>query len=92
MNTDARAEQVTRESILMLLSDSEVAAVSTAETAVRPLDGEEYIDLEDLEQGVRSALGTTPPMGRVLLRRSVHKDTWAKIQHQLAALHVAKSQ
>jgi hypothetical protein len=56
-----------------------------------PLDGEEYLDLEDLEQGVRSALGAIPPMGNMLLRRSVHKDTWAKIQKQLAALHTAKS-
>jgi hypothetical protein len=30
-------------------------------------------------------------MGNMLLRRSVHKDTWAKIQEQLAALHTAKS-
>jgi hypothetical protein len=91
MNTNAKAEHVTREKILMLLSDDEVASVSTAETKVRPLDGEEYLDLEDLEQGVRSALGTIPPMGNMLLRRSVHKDTWAKIQKQLAALHTAKS-
>jgi hypothetical protein len=91
MNTDSKAEHVTRENILMLLSDDEVASVSTAETMVRPLDGEEYLDLEDLEQGVRSALGTAPKMGRLLLRRSVHKDTWAKIQKQLAALHTAKS-
>ncbi len=91
MNTDSKKEHVTRENILMLLSDDEVASVSTAESMVRPLDGEEYLDLEDLEQGVRSALGATPQMGRLLLRRSVHKDTWAKIQKQLAALHTAKS-
>jgi hypothetical protein len=91
MNKDTRTEHVTRESILMLLSDDEVASVSTAETMVRPLDGEEYLDLEDLEQGVRSTLGTTPKMGRLLLRRSVHQDTWKKIQKQLAALHTAKS-
>ena len=91
MNTNAKAEHVTRENILMLLSDDEVASVSTAETMVRPLDGEEYLDLEDLEQGVRSAIGTTPQMGRLLLRRAVHQNTWEKIQKQLAALHTAKS-
>ena len=91
MNTDSKTEHVTRENILMLLSDDEVASVSTAETMVRPLDGEEYLDLEDLEQGVRSAIGTTPQMGRLLLRRAVHQNTWEKIQKQLAALHTAKS-
>jgi hypothetical protein len=30
-------------------------------------------------------------MGRVLLRKSVHTDTWNKIRKQLAALHKAKS-
>src|ERR1017187_8258835 len=90
MNANAKAEHVTRENILMLLSDDEVASVSTAESMVRPLDGEEYLDLEDLEQGVRSALGTMPRMGNMLLRRYVPKDTWAKIQRQLAALHAAK--
>lgn len=91
MNTDEKAQHVTRENILMLLSDDEVASVSTAETMVRPLDGEEYLDLEDLEQGVRSALGTMPSMGNMLLRRAVHQDTWEKIQKELMALHAAKS-
>ena len=91
MNNIAKTEHITRENILMLLSDEEIASVSTAETTARPVDyGEEYIDMGDLDQGVRSALGTTPPMGRVLLRRSVHEDTWSKIRKQLAVLHTAK--
>jgi hypothetical protein len=91
MNNDTRTEHVTRESILMLLSDDEVASVSTAETRDRPLEGEEYIDLEDLDRGVRSALGATPGMGRLLLRRAVHENTWKKILEQLAVLHTAKA-
>jgi hypothetical protein len=92
MNNDAKAAHIARETILMLLSDDEVASVSNAESTARPLDcGEEYIDLGELDQGVRSALGTTPPMGRVLLRRSIHKDTWNKVRKQLAVLHSAKS-
>jgi hypothetical protein len=90
MNNDARTEHITRQNVLMLLSDDEVASVSTAETTAHPLDGEEYLDLEDLDQGVRSALGTAPPMGRVLLRRSVHADTWTKIRKQLDNLHIGK--
>jgi hypothetical protein len=92
MNNDAKAAHIARETILMLLSDDEVASVSNAESTARPLDcGEEYIDLGELDQGVRSALGTTPPMGRVLLRRSIHKDAWNKVRKQLAVLHSAKS-
>jgi hypothetical protein len=91
MNDDTRTEHVTRENILMLLSDDEVAAVSTAEATARPLEGEEYLDLEDLDQGVRSALATNPPMSRLLLRRSVHEETWRKIRQELAAFHLAKT-
>jgi hypothetical protein len=90
MNNDTRTEHITRQNVLMLLSDDEVASVSTAETTTRPLEGEEYLDLENLDQGVRSAVEKMPSMGRVLLRRSVHADTWTKIQKQLDNLHVGK--
>jgi len=90
VNNDSRTDHVTREKILLLLSDDEVAKASTAETTARPLEGEEYLDLEDLDQGVRSARGTTPTMSHLLLRRSVHKDTWDKILKQLTVLHAAK--
>jgi hypothetical protein len=76
---------VTRDSVLKLLSDDEVARVSTAETAARLADGDEYLDLEHLDQGVRRADGTATPMGRVLPRKAVHADTWSKILMQLAA-------
>jgi hypothetical protein len=77
--------QTKRDGILNLLSDDEVASVSTAETAARLFDGDEYIDLGQLEQGVRRAVGTTAPMGRVLPRKSVHESTWSKIVTQLGA-------
>ena len=79
MNNHTKTDHVTRESILRLLSDDEVASVSTAETATRLLDGEEYLDLEELERGVQQARKTGPTMGRVLPRKAVHKDTWSKI-------------
>jgi hypothetical protein len=77
--------QTKRDGILNLLSDDEVASVSTAETAPRLLDGDEYIDLGQLEQGVRRAVGTTSPLGRVLARKAVHESTWSKIVTQLGA-------
>jgi hypothetical protein len=89
MNNITKTEHITRENILMLLSDDEVASVCIAETEVRPLEGEEYLDLDDLDQGVRSALGTSPRMSCLLLRRAVHEKTWDKILKQLATLHTA---
>lgn len=48
-----RREYVTRDRILKLPSDDEVASVTTAETAAHLSDGDEYLDLEQLNQGVR---------------------------------------
>jgi hypothetical protein len=79
MKSDLQAENVPRESVLKLLSDDEVASVSTAETAARLLDGEEYFDLEQLDRGVQQATMSTTVMGHVLPRRAVHKDTWSTI-------------
>lgn len=44
--TDTRSEYITRESILKLLSDEEIARISTAETAKALAVGAEYVDLE----------------------------------------------
>jgi hypothetical protein len=85
MKNDNRSQYVTRESILLLLSDDEVAAVATAETATRLPDGDEYLDMEQLDQGVQRAHQEKTPMGRVLPKKSVHEDTWQKILKQLPA-------
>ena len=91
MKSDMQTENRTRESVLALLSDDEVAAVSTAETAARLLEGEEYFDLEQLERGVQRATKSAAAMGRVLPRRAVHKDTWSKILTLLGPTHCAES-
>jgi len=62
MKSDMRTENIARESVLKLLSDDEVASVSTAETATRLLDAEEYLDLEELERGVQQARKAGPAM------------------------------
>ena len=85
MKNDKRTEYVVRDSILKLLSEGELASVSNAETAVRLADGDEYIDLEQLEQGVRTAPAKKTPTSRMLPRKAVHKDTWNKILAVLAA-------
>jgi hypothetical protein len=84
MNNDKR-NYVTRDGILKLLSDVEVAKVSAAETAERLTEGDEYIDLEHLEEGVLVAGTTATPMGSLLPRKVVHGDTWMRILFELAA-------
>ena len=85
MKPDNRMSYVTRDSILQLLSDDEVATVSTAETAPPLSAGDEYVDLEHLDDGVRRAGGVIAPMGRLLPKKAVHEATWAKILTTLSA-------
>ena len=91
MKTDIRTEYVTRDSILKLLSDDEVARVSNAETAARLADGEEYIDLAHPSRGVRRAKGDDVLMGSVLPKKAVQESTWTSIVAELAAVVAAPS-
>lgn len=84
MNTETRTEHLSRDAILKLLSDEEIARVSTAETATQLSDGDEYIDLEAPEKGVRKASGESTPMGRVLPRKAVLDKTWHNVVALLA--------
>ena len=81
---ETRNAYVTRDTILKLLSDEEIARVSTAETASGLADGEEYLDLERLSEGVHKAIVPLPSMGRVLPRKAVGDQTWTKILAELA--------
>lgn len=84
MTTPARADYVSRDTILRLLSDAETAEVSTAETASGLSEGDEYIDLEHLDQGVRrSDPDAKVIMGHVVPRSAVSAATWARILAQL---------
>jgi hypothetical protein len=82
---ERRAEHITREAILGLLSDEEVARVSNAEASAQLSEGEEYLDLEQLDQGVRRNLRAPKLMGRVLPRRAVQERTWNEIVARLPA-------
>ncbi len=85
MKKEIRTDYVTRDTIMKLLSDAEIARVSTAETATGLDRGDEYIDLEELSMGVRSALPkVTVPMGRLLPRKAVEAGTWEQIVSVLA--------
>ena len=73
----------TRDRILNLLSDAEIASVSTAETAASLSEGDEYIDLDQPDQGVSRADGIAVAIGRVLPRKAVRDETWEKIIKKL---------
>jgi hypothetical protein len=85
MKNDKREDYVVRDAILKLLSDAELANVSTEETETALKVGQEFIDLKQLKRGVRRAGADEVVMGRVLSRKSVHNDTWEKILTTLSA-------
>ena len=84
-NRAERAEYVTRDSILKLLSNDEVDRVTTSETKFRLENGEEYVDLGELELGVQRAKGARTAMGNILPRKAVLEETWSKIVAKLVA-------
>jgi hypothetical protein len=85
MKTDKRAEYVARDSIMNLLSETELARVSAVESGAELAVGDEYLDLGELERGVRRAPVDATPVGRVLTRAVVQDETWKKILAVLAA-------
>jgi hypothetical protein len=83
MNSEKKTSLVTRDALLKLLSDDEVASVSSAETAGQLADGEEYLDLQNLDKGVRKAKRGNTLAARVLPKKAIHAKTWEKILAQL---------
>ena len=84
MATEKRDDYLNRASVLDLLSATEVARVSDAETTVELPEGDEYLDLDRLDRGVQQAAPGTP-RGRVLPRKAVAEKTWRKLLMQLPA-------
>jgi hypothetical protein len=85
MNSQQKNVYLTRANVLAMLNDDEIASVSTAETAERLGDGDEYLDLEHLDRGVCRARSASTSMGSVLPRKSVPPPTWTKLIACLAA-------
>lgn len=88
MKSDKKLQYNTRDAVMSLLSDDEVARVSMAETASSLEVDDEYVDLEQLDQGVCKATAAKmpkTPMGHVLPRKAVHESTWNKIVARLSA-------
>lgn len=84
--TSQTKDALKREAILKLLTDAEVSKVSRAEGEQRLIEGDVYIDLEDLEAGVQLVQATprTAP-GHALPRSAVSDETWANIVKAVAS-------
>jgi hypothetical protein len=93
MSHQEKIDYESRDQILKLLSDDEVARVSSAEAEARLGDGDEYIDLAAPNNGVRrvhSAMQLT--MGKVLPRSAVSAETWAKISARFGTRFAPKAE
>lgn len=76
----------TKEEILDLLSDEEVARVANVEANGKLALGVEYIDLDHVERGVQHADETTRgEVHTVVTRDAVSDATWQRIEDALAA-------
>lgn len=85
MSKATRAGQISKDEILKLLSDDENAKVSSAEGKAGLPDGQEYLDLEHLDQGIQRAKAVTKAtMGHLLPRSAVSDATWRKIVAHLS--------
>jgi hypothetical protein len=85
MTVGSTKNALTREKILELLTDTEVAKVSRAEDAPRLIEGDEYVDLADPGAGVQQVQATPrTPAGHALPRSAVSDATWAKIVKAVA--------
>lgn len=69
----------TADVIIALLSDDDIASVDRHSAAAEHSDVDEYVDLEQVDQGVRRGLGPPRPICRVVPRKAVHDATWTKI-------------
>jgi hypothetical protein len=91
MSHPQKSADETRDSVLQLLSEDEVARVSTQEGKARLADGDEYIDLAAPDNGVRCVHGVMQlTMGQVLPRSAVSAKTWAKIQARFGTRFATK--
>jgi hypothetical protein len=84
MKSKKEYEFISQENILKILNDEEAARVRLPATASQLADGDEFIDLTQIERGVQRA-GKSNPLADVLPRKAVHENTWRKIIANLEA-------
>jgi hypothetical protein len=90
MINDRETGYLSCDGALKLISDDEASA-RAVETGARLSDGDEYLDLRRLAEGVRRVQGTAASMEHVPPRKAVHEVTWTRIVKQLAALPIGRA-
>jgi len=85
MTSDKRTIFLTRDGVMRLLADDEQKSVKSLQASTRLGPGEEYLDLEKLDQGALRGPNATTPMGNVLPKRALRPATWSKIVALIAA-------
>jgi CBS domain-containing protein len=82
----AAAKIKQRALVIGLLTDAEVANVSSAEQTDRLVEGDEYVDLTNLDAGVRQMHAPLAvESGHVLPRSAVSDASWARIVQIVAS-------
>lgn len=79
MQPDLLKEYVTRQKVMELLTSEEAARLSSHEAAESLQDGEEYLDVEHVTEGVQRASTSSRPTGRVIPRAAVHTEVWRRM-------------
>lgn len=81
---DGKQATRTRDEILDLLSDEEIARVSMAEGGLSLPPGAEYVDLERIGSGIQRVGELKPKnLNSVLPRIAVGAETWDRIRDLL---------
>ena len=84
MNNEVRSSYLTRDRVMGLLTDEEIATVCSAQAEISLAEGEEFLDLKHLNLGVRrSGNATATPMGRVLPKKAICESTWLELLRQI---------
>jgi hypothetical protein len=83
VKADNRAQYVTRDIIMNLLTDNEVASVTHAGTTVCVTNGDSYVDLENLGRGVQHVDARSSFTGTILPQKSVQEKTWNSILEKM---------
>jgi hypothetical protein len=85
MSEAKRANYLSRDAIMNLMSNDEIAKVSSVEASTGLKTGDEYVDLENLDKGIqRASVAASVNLKHAVPRGAVSSETWSRIMAELA--------
>lgn len=87
----ASTAPLTRDALIALLGPDDVANIRAAEAAASLEEGEEYLDLNHLEHGVRRVSDHTASVTNVLPKRAISERVWQMLLAQTPQQQHAKA-